>query len=437
MQTGTGRRCTPTRRTTLAIAFAGLAAGAGCGARWTGGDRWAGGDLPAPALRRGVNIHHMLNWPAHQNGLRTADYVWPPFESPQYQLSDSAIGEIVARGFTFVRLTVDPSIFMAADAPRRAELARIVMSRVDRFLAAGLEVVVDLHPVEENPAYPTEWLTAEDPPDGQAYSRTVQALARELGERPAHRVALELMNEPHPEDRRGPERWQGQQARLYAAARGSAPNLAVIVCGANWSSGHELTKLDLAPYRTGNVLFTFHYYEPHTYTHAGMPSAVPECYFKGLIWPPKQAQADAVMTSAVAEIAADPKLSEDAKARLTVQARRTLRHYFSDLSGEARVTRDFDELAEWAEAAGVPPSRVLLGEFGVYRRVDETPEARAARLEWMSAVRRAAEQRSFGWAVWMLLDASGDTEGGMGLLPSIGARRMDPGVLDALGLQAS
>jgi aryl-phospho-beta-D-glucosidase BglC (GH1 family) len=394
------------------------------------------GAAPAPALLRGVNIHHMLNWPAHENGVRTAGYVWPPFDSAPYQLSATTLEEIVGRGFTFVRLTVDPSIFLAAGGPRRAELADIVMSRVDRFLAAGLEVVIDLHPVDENPAFPVERLTAENSPDTKAYTDTVQAVARELGRRPANRVALQLMNEPHPEDRDGPERWQKQQARLYEAARRSAPDLAVIVCGANWSSGHELTKLDLSPYRKGNVLFTFHYYEPHVFTHAGMPGAVPEYYVEDLVWPPNPAQANHVTQATVAEIAADPKLSSEAKTRVSAQARGKLGVYFSEVGGQARITRDFDEVAEWATTKGVPPNRILLGEFGAYYRAHETPEARTARLAWLQAVRRAAEQRSFGWAVWVLLDVSG-ASGGIGILPPNEVKGMDPGVVNALGLRAS
>jgi hypothetical protein len=54
--------------------------------------------------------------------------------------------------------------------------------------------------------------------------------------------------------------------------------------------------------------------------------------------------------------------------------------------------------AAWSAAKGVPPNRVLLGEFGAYYRVNETPEVRAARLAWIRTIRQAAEPRSFGWA---------------------------------------
>src|SRR4051794_11314905 len=70
----------------------------------------------APGLRRGVNIHHMLNWPEHQGGRASAPYVWPPFATAPYQLPAESLDEIVTRGFTFVRLTVAPSIFLSASA---------------------------------------------------------------------------------------------------------------------------------------------------------------------------------------------------------------------------------------------------------------------------------------------------------------------------------
>jgi hypothetical protein len=414
-----------TRRTALATGLAALAPGCS--------RRTIGGALPAPALRRGVNIHHMLNWPAHRNGQPAADYVWPPFATARHQLADETLEEIVARGFTFVRLTVDPAIFIAAAPARRTELSSLVMSRVDRFLAAGLEVLVDLHPVRENPAYPPEALTAERSAQAGAYSDVVAALARDLARRPLRRVALELMNEPHPADPGGAERWRKQQARLYAAARRSAPDLALVLCGADWGSAHELTRLDLAPFAGGNVILAFHYYSPRLVTLAGMPTALPEAYVKDLAWPPSQAQARQAAQSTVARIAADPRLSREEKASITAKALKALGRYASETEGEARVDRDFREVADWAAAHGVPAGRVLVGEFGAFRRPDETPAARAVRLAWLEAVRRAAEMRAFGWAIWVL---QGDEPGGggFGILRQGQVEGMDMDVIRALGL---
>jgi hypothetical protein len=53
----------------------------------------------------------------------------------------------------------------------------------------------------------------------------------------------------------------------------------------------------------------------------------------------------------------------------------------------------FDSVDEWARSHGDLP--VLIGEFGAYGLADL-----ASRVAWTTAVRRAAEDRGFGWAYW-------------------------------------
>ena len=53
----------------------------------------------------------------------------------------------------------------------------------------------------------------------------------------------------------------------------------------------------------------------------------------------------------------------------------------------------FDTVYRWADAHGDMP--VLVGEFGAFEAADM-----ASRVAWTAAVRRAAEERGFGWAYW-------------------------------------
>lgn len=53
----------------------------------------------------------------------------------------------------------------------------------------------------------------------------------------------------------------------------------------------------------------------------------------------------------------------------------------------------FDTVQAWAAAHGDLP--VLLGEFGAFEAADM-----ASRVAWTGAVRRAAEERGFGWSYW-------------------------------------
>ncbi len=72
-----------------------------------------------PKLRRGMNFHHLLNWPeVKENGARL-DYVWPPFAAPAYELHDAELARLRMLGFDFLRVTAAPSIFIVSPGARR------------------------------------------------------------------------------------------------------------------------------------------------------------------------------------------------------------------------------------------------------------------------------------------------------------------------------
>jgi hypothetical protein len=72
------------------------------------------------------------------------------------------------------------------------------------------------------------------------------------------------MNEP---EERDPYRWTGIQTRAAAAIRETAPRSTIIATGPNWSDIADLlTRLPLAD---GNVIYNFHFYDPHEFTHQG------------------------------------------------------------------------------------------------------------------------------------------------------------------------
>ena len=391
-------------------------------------------EAPAPRLRRGVNIHHMLNWPQHPADAPTK-YVWPPFQASDYQLSPETLRSVTSAGFTFVRLTVDPAIFLAETPDRRQTLIHIVMSRVDRLLDSGLEVLLDLHPTEENPLFPPGALTARHALQDTGYPQLVVEMATALSARPPSKVALELMNEPEGRDPDAYARWRAEQQALYALARRAAPVLAIVVTGA-LGAPEELVHLDAAPYLGGNVIYTFHYYSPLLFTHQGMVGVRPEQYVQGLVWPPDRRQAEAVRTACLSRIAASPGLRESDRVAESAEAVRSLTAYFNERDPEAAVSRDFAKVAAWAKRQGVPPERVLLGEFGAFRRTGETLSDRASRLRWLATVREAAEASGFGWALWALKD-DGSPAGSIGLVPPGGDQGLDPGMLRSLGLRAT
>ena len=89
----------------------------------------------------------------------------------------------------------------------------------------------------------------------------------------------------------------------------------------------------------------------------------------------------------------------------------------------------FDQVAAWADGNGVERSRVIMGEFSATRWPEEVTDD-GSRLRWIADVRKIAEARGFGWALW-------DYFTGFGLLADNTTREVDKGTAQALGLDTA
>jgi endoglucanase len=77
-------------------------------------------------------------------------------------------------------------------------------------------------------------------------------------------VYFEVLNEPHISDS---FRWAVIQSRAVAAIRAVAPTHTIIATGNHWGGVEGL--LELEPVRDSNVIYSFHDYDPMTFTHQG------------------------------------------------------------------------------------------------------------------------------------------------------------------------
>ena len=193
--------------------------------------------------------------------------------------------------------------------------------------------------------------------------------------------------------------------------------------------------LNPEPFAGSRVLYSFHYYEPHDFTHQGVksttPSAWPWRYISGLPYPAQSADPDRVWQKIQQNILSDPSITLPDQRRLALQqVRERVSSYIASGFNRRQIASDFDSVHAWAELHGIDPHAILLGEFGVtrtygmYRASD--PISQEA---WMRDVRSEAELRGFRWALWAL---SG--YGGMALVERDGGDRLDPVSLRALGL---
>lgn len=380
---------------------------------------------PAPlALRRGIGVHHMLNWA----DVRDRDYVWPPFASARFQTSAEEMTNLRAVGFDFVRLTIAPDIFMASHGQRSRDLARILIDRVSRFRDAGLNVVVDLHPTSRNPAYTGERLW-----DGagalvfRRYVEIVAEIARAL-RRFDEGVALELMNEPQAYGLGAAARWRVMTQRMIVAARGDAPRLPLVVSGAFAGAARAL--IELEPFDYDRIIYTFHHYGPLLFTHQSVIDSAR--YISALPWPASRGALEPALAQATQRINADRRLSAVQRREAVEATREALREYFERNANEQALNAEFDAVGRWADRHGVARGAVLLGEFGVVRRHRQYQgAAEEDRVRWLQTIRTAAERNGFAWSAWVY---RGD--GGMAFADEGDVLNLDPASLRALGLRA-
>jgi len=338
--------------------------------------------VPTTALRslaRGINLSHWLS----QHSL----------DEPHLQ---SYIGErdfaLISRlRFTHVRLSIDTTLLQAADGSLREQGFTYVDRALDWAQTHRLGVVIDLHPV---PA----------PKIAQSASAYTQfeslwrAIAQRYTRRPLS-VVYELLNEPVEPN---PQAWRDTSIKLVRAIRAVDSRHTVIVCGHNWSGPDDLPAI--RPIDDDNIIYTFHFYLPHEFTHQGATWGSAHWRpLRNVPYPLTQENVQPVLVG----------LSEN-----SANALRRLAEQRVDL---AWIERRMQVVIDYARQYRVP---LYCGEFGVYRAF--TPPD--SRYRWLSDVVKTLEKHRIGWAMW-------DYKGGFALLETDKPEPIaDEGTLRALGL---
>jgi endoglucanase len=366
---------------------------AGSAVAQTGGPGNAGVSLAfarAQRLKRGINASAWFAQVYDKRGYTREHFqVWTTADD---------IALIKSMGFDHVRLSVNPQPMFREREPNKipAEYLGYVDAAVKMILDHGLAVVIDLHPESEFKAR----LGKEDEFVEQ-FADYWRALAQHYSTWDADRVFFEILNEPEFGDR---YRWLGVQAKVAAAIREGAPAHTIVAAGARWSNDDELVFQE--PLHDPNVIYNFHFYEPHIFTHQGATwGAYYWHWLRGVRYPSTAESAERVAA-----------LVPDELNRLAVI------RYGREHWDAARIETEMKQAADWAQRRGVP---LVCNEFGVYREYAD-PQDRAA---WLRDVRTDLERNGIGWAMW-------DYSGAFGVVTKKdGKTVVDESVLKALGMK--
>lgn len=390
-----------------------------------------------PPLAHGVGLHEWLNWsPLADDG----SYRWPPYRSTgewltQYRpAADWPPGNEFARirgfGFDFVRLTVDPGPLLASDGARRAEALAVLAAAVREVTAVGLKVVFNLHAVSQVPAHGMAVVNGAADSEGiERYIGMLSDVARMLAPLGTDRVVFEPYNEPahYPCDAGGDGDWQRIMAASVAAIRAVSTDLTIVATGACGGSISGLVDLDPA-FDDENLLYSFHMYEPHLFTHQRGDSEGD--FASGLPWPASAGSAETVVAMLRAHMDA-AGLSEAEQARNLQMVGGAIEDYFGADWGPSQLEARIGEAVEWARGHGIAETRLFMGEFGA---ILMTPDGRsgafdADRLRYLAAVRAEAERHGIAWSIWEYSNPFG-----MSVIVPSGPAVPDLQLLEALGL---
>ena len=205
-----------------------------------------------------------------------------------------------------------------------------------------------------------------------------EQLARHFKDRSDY-VLYEVLNEPH---KIPDERWGEIQGEAIEAIRKIDEKHTIIVGGTDYNSIAKLASIPV--YNDNNLIYTFHFYDPHIFTHQGAtwnsPSLAP---LSGLSFP-----------------ADKNKIPKPHETFIGTWVEESLNNYENDAKPE-NLCATLGKAAAFSKERGVP---VFCGEFGVFMPQSQPDD----RIRWYKLICDELNKQNISWTCW-------DYFGGFGL----------------------
>ncbi len=335
-------------------------------------------------LATGINISSWLRYPKPK----------PP--------NIEALSQLRRFGFKHIRLAVNGEHLMSKCVKTKEAQEQFVIEidrAITQLFALNFSVTLDMHPGRRFQDFHKNNKT-------KAYEQLSYAwsiLLKHFSGREPDKLFFELLNEPTTTQ----DVWNEQVKRLIVQIRSAAPDHTLIVGPVGDQSIHKFIRL--APYEDPNIVCAAHYYNPMAFSHQGLTWRGEHWakFIKGFPFP---AALDAPQVVTLLA-----RLREDGHKQSIEQIEKTLDTRWND----DRVDNAFAVLDAWRKKHKRP---VTVNEFGVLSWNADPVH----RQRWLRAVRRSAEKRCIGWALW-------EYDRGFGLLLGEGAQReVDRTVIRAL-----
>jgi len=252
-------------------------------------------------------------------------------------------------------------------------LLKFLDTAVDWAEKHQLYIIIDNHSFD--PAAPTD----------ENIDRILLKVWAQIAQRYKNRskyVIYEILNEPHGIS---DSRWGEIQGLTIEAIRKIDTTHAIIVGGTDYNSISKLSSLP--EYSDPNLIYTFHFYDPHVFTHQGASWDVPSlASLAGVPFPANSIRM--------------PRTPDDLKETWVEDA---LKNYKND-AAFSTLAASLDKTVAFSRERNVP---VFCGEFGVYMVQSPAKD----RVIWYELITGMLKKRNIARTSW-------DYFGGFGIFNS-------------------
>ena len=183
------------------------------------------------------------------------------FEHFRNYITEADIRYISELGMDHIRLGFDQIVLEEKPGVYRKEILSLIDQFIDWCERYGLHIVLNLHKAIGNYCDIEEKIQLLD--DDQLQERFIALwlnLEDHFSEKPD--IAFELLNEVRDVD---PEKWNALAERTIKAIRLKNPTRKIIIGSTCWNSVSTLDRLKV--YDDENIIYTFHTYDPFSFTH--------------------------------------------------------------------------------------------------------------------------------------------------------------------------
>lgn len=176
-------------------------------------------------------------------------------------ITENDVRYIASLGMDHIRLGFDQIVVEESPYVYR----ETIFEHIDNFISwckkYGLNVVLNLHKAVGNYCDIQEDIQLLD--DEELQNRLIALwVAFEKRYAEDHSIAFELLNEVRDVE---PEKWNDLAEKTISALRAINPERKIILGSTCWNSPHTLKNLRI--FDDENVIYTFHMYSPHEFTH--------------------------------------------------------------------------------------------------------------------------------------------------------------------------